>query len=281
MTLVIGGIARKGGVGKTTTIMNLAAACARAGLFTVVVEADGQGNASRRVGLEERDDLFDLMYGGAQWEDVLRPVPPQFTNRKDTDLMLVSAWNGTREIEEDKRTPAVFYEKVNLLRGWADVVLIDTSPGITQLHTAVYYTSDYVYIPTMTELDCIESVGDTLNFLDTARAKGEATNFPAAKLIGVLPTRMAARDNTAKVNHEMLKMMYRHRPYPPRILPAISAGVAWQESRNRLMSIYAHREVKDREASYDRASAVEAVRRFEPFATEVVSLVQNSLEVTA
>lgn len=277
MTLIIGGIARKGGVGKTTTIMNLGAACARAGLFTVIIEADGQGNASRRVGLDPRDDFYDLVLGDAAWEDVMRPVPQDFTGAPDADLMLVSAWNATREVEEDKRTPGLMFDKLNTLRGYADVVLIDTSPGITQVHSGVYYAADLVFIPTMTELDSVDGTMDTLDFLDRARKEAEGTDYCVAEVLGALPMRVEKNTRTAKNNLEMLRLLMRRRHV--RVFDPIPSGVAWQESRNRNLSIYTHREHLT--SDYDRASAVEAVRRFDPFVAEVLKRVNAAQEVIA
>jgi cellulose biosynthesis protein BcsQ len=275
MTIIISGIARKGGVTKTTTITNLAAACAREDLLTVVLETDGQGNATSAMGLDPRDDFHDLVLGGAEWEHVLRPVNPLFTGIDGAKLFVVSASNATRLVEVDRTTPQMIYEKLNMLRGWADVILVDTSPGITEVHTGVYISSDYVIIPSLCELDALNGVQQTFEFLARSQQIIEERNLglKPAKLMGILPNRAQNRHKATSDVRRMMAMMFSNRC---RIFDSISDGVAWREARNRYMSIFAHQE--NMTSDYDRTSARTAVNQFRPVAEEVTALVRKSLE---
>jgi cellulose biosynthesis protein BcsQ len=269
MTIVIAQEARKGGVGKTTTTVHLAAALARDGYCTVIIEGDGQGNATGSVGLEPRDDFYSLIVDNAEWGDVLRNVPDTFTGVATNQFYICSASDRTSTVERDTNTPGRIIERINQLRGWADVVLIDTSPGLNQVHAGVIYTADYVIIPSSCELDAINGANQVIKYLDAARRNAPQMNV--AEVLGVLPTRARLRNRVTTNGLQLMSMMFKpeHRVFDP-----ITEAVAWNEARNRYMSIWAHQEnVTGEFESYDEESARKAVVQFRP----VVDTVRNLL----
>jgi chromosome partitioning protein len=270
MTLILSLLARKGGVGKSTIAVNLAAECALRGLFTVLVETDGQGNASEHMGVTPHDGFSELVLGGRNWQDVLLPVPQTFTGKK-VDLFLVSAADLTREVEESPATVARLVKALGALRGWADVVIIDTAPSINSVHVAAYYASDYVILPTLCELDSINSLSKTLRYLEAAdvAGKGELT---AAKVLGIVPNRYSRGSKVSQLNYGMVLGRFAHEQ---RVFDPIHEGQVWAYARAQSCCVSAFKP-----SDSQRESRRIARRDFAPIVESVMQLMERE-EVTA
>lgn len=264
MTLILSVMGRKGGITKTTVAVNLAAECALAGLFTVLVETDGQGNASDHMGVRAHDGFTEMILGGRQWADVLQPVPETFTG-KACDLLMVSASDLTREVEEDPKTPARMVKALGALRGWADVVVVDTSPGANHIHVGCYYASDYVLMPTLCELDSINSLSKTLKYLAAADAAGGG-DLRAAQVLGILPNRYAKGGRMSQYNLGMVEGRFGHEYH---VFPQMYEEQAWAYARRDQRAVSAFKPSDYRE----RESKKQAAKNFKPLVTRVLDLV--------
>jgi len=242
-TVILSICGRKGGITKTTVATNLAAALALEGLNVLLIESDGQGNASQAMGLEPQDDFFELVLGDAEFIDVIRPVPVEFAG-KPVDLDLLSASNMQRKVEESKATPQQMYERFQELRGVYDVVIGDTSPGLTEVHTGWYYASDYVLLPTTCETHSINSIADSLAFLKQADEAG-AGQYPAAKVLGILPNRYNKGVNNSQFNLGLLYGLYKDYHIYERLRDLI----AWETASRASRSIYSLTAGNDRRLS--------------------------------
>jgi len=272
MTLIISAIGRKGGITKTSTATNLAAACARAGLFTVFIETDGQGNASSTMGVEKSDGFYDLIVGNARWEDLLVQVPGTFTGVKNSQLYMLPAHDRTSEFEMEDDTSDRMSLRIQQLRGWADVVVIDTSPGLTNVHLACYLTSDYVYLPTLCEADSVESLRSAFKYIDQTR--GIAGEKPIAQVLGILPNRFIVKQKDARENYGMIRGIGYMKSCP--VFNPVFDGVAWHEARTDKLSIFAHAQRPASSwLSHNRSAAREAVKWFTPFTDQVIALAQK------
>lgn len=206
MTKIFSLIGRKGGITKTTLSVNLAAGCARAGLKTLLVDADGQGNASTYVRLQPHDAFHSLVLGDAEFADVLKPVPVDFHGQGD--LWLLSSWNLQQQVEGNKETPSRIYDRFSELEGVFDVVIVDTSPGTTEVHAGFYYTSDYVLLPTVCDFMSIKSLESTFSYLAKAAEEGAAAGFPVAEILGIIPNRFAGAQKVQQANVGYLRGRY-------------------------------------------------------------------------
>jgi len=276
MTTIYSAVARKGGNTKTTTSTNLAAAFARAGLFTVFIETDGQGNASEIMGVEKTDNFYNLIMKNARWEDVLAPVPSKFTSAKDADakLFMVSAADLTSEVESHQDTASNMIRRIGQLRGVADVVIMDTSPGLTNVHLGCYLSSDYVYIPSLCESFSVQSLESSFELLEKARIVGGST-YPVAKVLGILPNRYDWRQNDAREKLGEIKGGYKKKC---RIFDPIEDSVAWHDSCSRQMSIYAHNDSLGLGLGFSRPAARKALRQFDEFAQTAIKLAKAVTE---
>lgn len=267
MTIILSLQARKGGVGKTTVSVTLAAALALSGLSVLIVDSDGQGNATTSVGLEARDDFYALILEDAEYADLIRPVPKAFAG-KPSSLYLLSASDAQRRVESSASTPARMVERLAELRGVYDVVIGDTSPGLTEVHSGWYYASDYVILPTLCETHSVRSVGKTLEFLHSADAVGRERGYPAAQVLGILPNRYTKGVNNSQFNLGLLSGLYQQYPIYERMRDLS----AWESATRQSKSIYSLSAGSDRRLAQ---SLKDARKEFSRVVESVLALVQE------
>lgn len=255
--MIVSKFMHKGGVGKSTLSCTLAAGCARAGLSTLLVEADGQGTASHYMGVEPLDQFRAWMKGGLSAVDV-RAVPMSFHGKGE--LHILSAARQQREIEADPNTPRLLYERLRELNAYADVVIIDTSPGRTHIHTGVLYGADYVLIPTTCDKFSRDGLEDVMQDYDNAAAAGQRSGFPIASLLGIVPNRFIAREDNQQANYTYLHEVYDSRCT---VFPFIRDLAVWRQATEWNQSIYEWR-TQTEASDYSRRQARSAVHEFQP-----------------
>lgn len=271
--MIISVMGRKGGITKTTVTVNLAAALRLLGLRVLVVESDGQGNATEALGLQRRDDFYNLIVNDAEWEDLIREAPKEYTG-KAGGLHLVSAYTMQRKVEEYKATPAIMYDRFKELRGVFDVVIGDTSPGITEVHAGWYYASDYILLPTLCDSFGVTSTKDMIEFIDQADLVGHKDGYPAAEVIGILPNRYSKGIRNSQFVLGELHGRFADRF---RIFDQIRENPAWETGTRQHRSIYNLTfPIGERRL---RMSARDARKEFEPVVMAVYETAKVGVKV--
>jgi len=172
---VISLVSRKGGVGKTTSAVNLGAALALSGHTVLIVGTDPQCGVCRTLGVSPHElttCLSEIHTGTQAMTDIVHPSALQ-------DLFFVSPRILTLEEEEAylealERDPETFTHQIDRARLMYDTILIDCPPGLGAPTRAALLASDSYLVPLQAEELCRDSVDSLLEFVDTFRDR----NFP-------------------------------------------------------------------------------------------------------
>jgi chromosome partitioning protein len=186
---------QKGGVGKTTTAINLGAALAAAEKKTLVVDIDPQGNATSGLGVEDRETratVYDVLIEGRSVQD----VRIQGLHFACLDLVPSSRDLVGAEIElvEAPDREKVLSKALNRVRDEYDYILVDCPPSLGLLTLNTLTAADSVMIPIQCEFYALEGLSQLLN---TVRLVQKGLN-PSLDIEGVLLTMYDRRLNLSK-----------------------------------------------------------------------------------
>ena len=186
---------QKGGVGKTTTAVNLAASLAVAEQRTLLIDADPQGNATSGIGLEKGESpqsLYDVLLGDATIDDAIRHGV-QF---RHLDVLTANPDLAAAEVELVDRTgrERIMRESIATIRDRYDYILIDCPPSLGLITVNMLAAADALLIPVQCEYYALEGLSQLLN---TVHLVQRGVN-PELAIDGVLLTMYDARLNLSR-----------------------------------------------------------------------------------
>lgn len=186
---------QKGGVGKTTTCINLAAAAAEKGQKVLICDADPQCNASLGLGLNEENyagsDLYALLLGAVTLEQAIKE-----SGRKNIDIIpaTVDLAAAEKELRSIEGFPFILKHVLEEAKDNYDIIMIDCPPSLGNITINALFATDAVIIPVQAEYFALAGVKQLM----TSIAMVNQSREQKVALLGTLVTMHDTRNSLSK-----------------------------------------------------------------------------------
>ncbi len=250
---------RKGGVGKSTLTVHLAAGLAIRGQRVLVVDCDPQGQCATLLGQEKADGLFNLLVGDLPYEDLLIPVEP---HRYTLDREI--GWTLLGLLRSDKSTAFIPYRRndrlllaqklheIDLGLGF-DVILLDTPPSANVFDAAIYAAADGMIFVTEASTLALDGLREGIADFDGFNAQRVEEGRTPLALLGILPNKVTANTRVQRKNLSFLAELEEH------LWPPVFRRAVWEEAAGMGVTVFAHR--PDSAAAAEAWAAVDQLER--------------------
>ena len=193
---------QKGGVGKTTTCVNLSAALHAKGMRVLLCDMDPQGHASIGFGINKRDGnatVYDVLINNASVEEVVRKT-------KYGDLLAANANLAGAEVEliSFENRHRLLGDALDKVRSSYDFIIIDCPPSLGQLTINALCAADSVLVP----VDCGFYALEGLSALTATMSTIKKSMHPSLKIEGVLLTMFDSRTNLSVQISQEIKRFF-------------------------------------------------------------------------
>lgn len=192
---------QKGGVGKTTSAVNIAYYLAKSGKRVLLIDLDPQGNASSGLGVDKSNlevTMGEVLLQTATMEQVV-----QATEYKNLWLAPTTAHLANVEVEiagMDRKFSRL-RDAIQTVADRFDIIIIDSPPSLSLLTVNGLIAARYVLLPVQAEFYALEGLGQ---LLETMKLVRKGMN-PTLELLGVLPTMMDTRTTLSNQVHDEIK----------------------------------------------------------------------------
>lgn len=205
MPVIISVVNQKGGVGKTTTAVNLAAGLAEAGKFVLLVDLDPQGNATSGLGIKYQElekGLYHALVSDARLHDVVLNtnhaglrIVPSTPDLAGANVELVNMAGRENKLSDILKEVSHAY----------DYVIIDSPPSLGLLTLNGLVAADKILIPVQAEYYALEGLGQLLKTIDLVRENIK----PEIEVLGAVLTMYDSRN---RLSEEVMQELYKYFP---------------------------------------------------------------------
>ena len=159
---------QKGGVGKTTTTVNLSTILAKRGKKVLLIDTDPQGNATSGLGVDKECEFstYDLLITDTKIENIVQEtaiknlrICPSNINLAGAEVQLVSMMSREQRMKE----------KLDLIKDYFDYIVIDCPPSLGLITLNAFTAADSVLIPVQCEYYALEGLGQLLNTIELVK----------------------------------------------------------------------------------------------------------------
>ena len=199
---------QKGGVGKTTTAVNLSTLLAKKGKKVLLIDTDPQGNATSGLGIDKNVELstYDLLISDVKAKEIIQDTPiknldisPSNINLAGAEVQLVSMMSREQRMKE----------KLDEVKDEYDYIIIDCPPSLGLITLNAFTASDSVLIPVQCEYFALEGLGQLLNTVELVRKHLNKNLY----IEGALLTMYDIRTNLANQVVREVKKFFQNKVY--------------------------------------------------------------------
>lgn len=229
----------KGGVGKTTLSITMAAGLAIKGANVLLIDTDAQGHVSVALGMPEEAGLYDLMIRNAPFAKVLREVAPERyapEGKTDGRLVVLPSNEETRNIANSMGDGFKLANRLAQLQNIFDYIIIDTSPTPSLLHSTIYAATDWAIHPTKLETLSFNGLKKSMEHLEGLSQYFSMKGFrDPIRTIGIVPN--IVEMNTLE-HADNFRELRQH--FPDLVWRPIVKSTIWRETVTAAKSIFAY-----------------------------------------
>lgn len=252
MAKIIAVVNQKGGVGKTTTAINLGAYLALLGKFVLLVDADPQGNATSGVGVNSSElehGIYEGLSGMVPFSQIIRNTGIQGYRVAPSTVSLAGA--GVELVNIDNREFKLKDAILEVKHDY-DYVIIDCPPSLGLLTINSLVAADYILIPVQAEYYALEGLGQLLNTINLVKEN----LHPRLDILGAVITMFDSRNN---LSGQVMDELYKY--FPNKVFRSvIPRSVRLAEAPSHAKTV----------CEYDPSSR--GARAYERLAREVIEL---------